>query len=1040
MLMNSRKPPASGAKLRATRRSTFMLASITLLAGLTLTGLGAFQTYRYHQTEASFRFRRLADRLSGEVARRMEQTLLGMRSLRGLYTASKAVQRGEFAAYVESLNLARDYPGTLGLGFIQRVPRGKLTEFIATERADDAPDFTVKTSGDAPDRYVIKLLEPVARNRQAVGFDVGSEPARREAVERALRTGRAALTARIELLQDQRHLPGFLYVLPVFRNGTKPATVAEREASLVGFVYAAIVIDDVFAGVLEGTDGMLDVELFEGTPLTRNDLLFDADKMLVAAVDAGVARPMGGRMFNHETKLDIGGREWTLALTTTPKFDSSVDSSTPLTIGIGGVIASGLLAGIVLALGLSRARALGLAEKITASLRASETEARRLAMVASRTINGVVIADVDGRIEWANEGFTRISGYTLDEVKGRKPGAVLQGAGTNSATIRKMHDALVARSGFEVEILNYAKSGRPYWVRTEVQPLRDAAGDVVGYMGIQNDITEQKAAAEKLAMAVQQAQEAAVRAEQANIAKSQFLATMSHEIRTPMNGVIGMTSLLLDTPLSTSQKEFAEIIRISGETLLLLINDILDFSKIESGKMDLENEPFTLRECIESTLDLFAPQATRKGLDLLYEIADGTPATVRGDITRVRQILVNLVGNAVKFTERGEIEISVRPEPREGQACELRFAVRDTGIGIPHEAQARLFKSFTQVDASTTRRYGGTGLGLAISQRLAEIMGGRMWVESEPGRGSKFLFTLKLDSVADAAAPAAPHADLRGKRLLVVDDNPAARRIFATLAENWSMPAAVESDATAALARLRAGEKFDVALIDREMPDTDGVMLAREIRRLPGGSALPLILISTIGRQCEPDEASMFVTVVTKPAKPAQLLKAITAGLSAPGAVAADTPAAPIAPAPVKIGPMRLLLAEDNPVNQKVALHMLARVGCRADTAVNGFEVLAALQRQPYDVILMDVQMPELDGLETTRRIRTAQKPSQPGPWIIALTANSLEGDRERCVGAGMDDYLSKPIKSAELIEVLQRAVQNAGRNAGYKMRDAADV
>jgi len=1003
---------------------------VIIVVGMLLSCWGAHAARQIYHQQAHDRFDRLAERLGRELERRANLPVYGLMGARGVYASSKSVERLEFRAYVESRDLVREFPGVLGFGFIQRVPRAELGAFIAAERADDAPDFNVRTSDDAPDLYVAKFLDPLSVNRAAWGFDAGSDPVRREAILRAIRTGKPAISGHLILLQDEKKRPGFIYVAPVYRHAAVLNTPEEREAALWGLVFAPMLIDRVFTGLLDFTENFVDVEVYDGAALTRANLLFDADHELVGASDVALAAPFGGRLFNRTIPVTVGGRAWHLVITTTPKFVATIEHRTPWMIFGGGLTGTLLMAGMVLSLITSRARALSLAHDMTQSLRLAEAESRKLAMVANNTSNAVIISDTEGRIEWTNAGFTRITGYTFDEAKGKRPGDLLKGPLTDPATIKVMHDGIASREGFKVEIVNYGKDGRPYWLHIEVQPLHDKDGAFTGFMAIESDISERKAAeheAEELNIQLvetaETAREAAARAEQANIAKSQFLATMSHEIRTPMNGVIGMTSLLMDTSLTREQKEFTDIIRISGESLLSLINDILDFSKIESGHMDLECENFSVAECVESTLDLLAPRAAQKGLDLLYEVADGVPEEVRGDATRVRQVLVNLVGNALKFTERGEVEISVRAVTGEADRRELLFAVRDTGIGIPLEAQGKLFSSFTQVDASTTRKYGGTGLGLAISRRLAEMMGGRMWLESVPGKGSTFFFTLPAEWIA--AGPRSYHAlnqlQMRGKRLLVIDDNAPARRILATLAEKWGLIPTVLSGSFECLELLRAGARFDLAILDMHMPVMDGLTLAREIRALPAGRDIPLVLLSSVGRQPGTDESGLFSAYLNKPAKPLQLYSVIERLLCAVHPETAVAQPLPVPPAG-EVHAERILLAEDNSVNQRVALHMLARLGYRADIAANGLEVLDALQQIPYDVILMDVHMPEMDGLEATRRIRAATPAGHAGPWIIALTANAMEGDRQQCSQAGMNDYLSKPMKKQDLEDVLVRA------------------
>jgi len=642
--------------------------------------------------------------------------------------------------------------------------------------------------------------------------------------------------------------------------------------------------------------------------------------------------------------------------------------------------------------------------------------------------------DTDDRLVLCNSRYRELASDAAGGLVGMPFEQIIRGVAERgrAADAKGRVDAWVAErvaryrnpSGPFVQQLN---DGR--WLQISERQIKE-----IGTVAVYTDITELKAAEAEMVQAMHAASEARTAAEEASRAKSAFLATMSHEIRTPMNGVIGMTGLLLDTELTAEQREYAETVRRSGEALLEIINDILDFSKIEAGKIGFEQTDFELRLTVEDVLELLAERAYGKGLELAYLQHANLPTWVGGDPGRLRQVLTNLVGNAVKFTESGEVVVhSTLAEETDHDAL-IRFTVTDTGIGLAPEARQRLFQSFSQADSSTTRKYGGTGLGLAISKRLVEMMGGSIGVESTRGSGSTFWFTVRL--AKRASPPNAARADLaklHRLRVLGVDDNATNRALLAAQLSAWGMHVDCVANAAHALERLRAAHRdaapYDLAILDYQMPDMDGVTLASVIKSDPVLAKVPLVLLTSVSyRGCAGEAAHAgFNAFLLKPIRQSQLYDCIGTVM---GMAPEPSPSRLVTRHTLKEAQAqvraRVLIAEDNVVNQKVAVRMLEKLGCRVDVVTNGLEVVEATARIAYQCIFMDCQMPEMDGYEATRVIRRREAHTRAHIPIIAMTANAMESDREQCLAAGMDDYVSKPVKPQELATTLQRWVQPA--------------
>ncbi|MDB5324173.1 MAG: domain S-box [Phycisphaerales bacterium] len=696
----------------------------------------------------------------------------------------------------------------------------------------------------------------------------------------------------------------------------------------------------------------------------------------------------------------------------------------------------------------------------------------RFKHIARATNDAVWDWDLASNSVWWNEGFQTLFGYRGDQIDADADSWFKRLHPDDLDRVNKgLHAVLDGGGSMWSDEYRFRRSDESYaYILNRGYVIRDNQGRPIRMIGAMMDITERKQGeeavwraraelAERVAQRTSELAEAneALRlevaerkraeidserakavAEAASQSKSEFLAKMSHEIRTPMNGVIGMTDLLLGTDLSAQQRRHAEIIKSSGEALLTLINDILDFSKIEAGKLELNCADFDPRECLEEVVQMLAQRGSSKGLEIACHIDEGVPARVRGDADRLRQILINLIGNAIKFTDRGEVITRVQMQDASDDALTLRFSIRDTGPGIMPEGMGRLFKSFSQVDSTATRRHGGTGLGLAISKQLAELMGGTIGAESQPGSGSTFWFTLRVHNVPAPSVERTSPVDLRQLRVLAVDDNASCREILADQLGAWGCDVAAEADGAGALKTLiRSAQSrpFNLALLDQDMPGINGVELAKTVRARPELEGTILLLVSPVEGGLDPAalESAGFAGQISKPVRQSQLFDVIMNAVCGSKVQASNATQEPrnIAVIPPAMARLRILVAEDNKVNQMVVAEILARAGHACDIVETGTRAVEEMMRKQYDLVLMDCQMPEMDGFEATRSIReweTANPQRQPIP-IVALTANAIKGDRERCLEAGMNGYLSKPIDSKKLVAAIHTFAASGARS-----------
>jgi two-component system, sensor histidine kinase and response regulator len=664
--------------------------------------------------------------------------------------------------------------------------------------------------------------------------------------------------------------------------------------------------------------------------------------------------------------------------------------------------------------------------RFSAQARELEASEKRFRSVFEGAEIGIAISELDdGRITAVNPAYLKMLDCTAEELNSVGFFHEITHPDDREADRKRYQDLLREKlKHVHIEKRYLLRDKRVVWANLDMTLLRDTDGQAQCVLGLASDITEKKMAELEL----RKTKEAA---EAANDAKSTFLATMSHEIRTPMNGILGMTELVLDTDLTIEQREHLGLVRLSAESLLTIINDILDFSKIEAGKLELETIPFDLRESLGETMKGLSIRAHQKALELIYDVEPEVPEAVLGDPGRIRQVLVNLIGNAIKFTERGEILVTAKVQSEGEEQVRVHFTVRDTGVGIPPEKQNKVFEAFSQADGSMARRYGGTGLGLTICVRLVEMMGGKIWVESELGKGSAFQFVIELGVQTDRTARklAVPPERLRNLHALIVDDNSTNRRVLQGMLKRWGMkPTAVDSGKTALQAMEIAkstGHPFPLILLDGQMPEMDGFTLAEEIQKDPDLLGATIMMLTSAGHLGDAERCRKLgiAGYLVKPVRQSELLDAVCRLL---GGEAKKDGLTLITRHVLKEEKRRarILLAEDNAVNRTLAIRLLEKRGYTVSVAGNGSEALAALEKESFDAILMDVQMPEMDGFEATGRIREKEKNTGRRIPIIAMTAHALKGDEERCMEAGMDGYVSKPIRTNELYAALEKLVK----------------
>lgn len=1004
-------------------RRLFPLALTIAVMGALLATWHALQ--KRHEQNLQGHFELETERLTTQVGERMAAYAQILRAGAGVMAGSDGVSRAEWARFYEMLDLERFHNGIQGVGFAQYIPREQLSRHVQAVRAEGFPEYAVRPE-QARDEYTsIVFLEPFSgRNLRAFGYDMFSEPVRHDAMVRARDTGRVAYSGKVKLVQetDERVQAGFLAYQPVYRGGGRPKTVEQRRAALIGWVYSPYRADDVLDPILRPGLGLIRVEIFDGDSTKPENLLYDS--AADATAGASIA-PYG--TFTRTAVLDLEGRRWTLLYTALPGFVSSTRFEPPwVELTAMGLIAV-LLFGVTFALRTTRQRAERIAVQLTETLRESEATLKR--MLQEMPL-GLCLVEESGAISFRNRCFLALLGYDADVAP--KFEDVWQAAHPDP---KQREDATLAwtealqraaETGQEIEPLECRVAVRGGGVRdVAISGVRLGSRLLVTFV----DQTERRRDEVQL-------RQARVDAEAASEAKSVFVANMSHEIRTPMNAVLGLLQLLQHTDLDARQRDYVQKVSSASNALLAILNDILDFSKVEAGKLVLDDVPFRLDELLRNLSVLLSAEVGGKDVEVLFEVDPHVPQVLRGDPLRLRQVLLNLVGNAIKFTGRGEVVVGLRLLPSAAQAVRIEFSVSDTGIGIASERLNAVFEAFSQAETSTARRYGGTGLGLPISQRLVKLMGGELTVDSALGAGSTFRFVLGFtrddEILACERAVREGMAGLtlrRPLRVFIAEDHVRVREMLASdaAALGWQVTTG-DSGSEVVSAMQRQDGHVDVICVDWSLFGEAEWAELRQILARPIGKRVPVVLMVT-SHGLEwlalnlTNGHDAFDAYLIKPVAPLMLYEAVARAI---GTVSGSNEVAvPVAAASPLAG-LRLLVVEDNPLNQQVVRELLTAAGAEVEVANDGYQGVEAVSvaALPFDAILMDIQMPGMDGYEATRILREERGVTKP---IIAMTANALPSDRVACLAAGMNDHIGKPIDMALLVGTLLKHCGRAG-------------